>query len=455
MSAAVFVVDDDRSIRLVLARALKAAGFLVREFESAQAFRAALDAGAPDALFLDVRMPNEDGLSVLKSLKRTHPTLPVIVMSAYADLQSTVRAFSDGALEFLAKPFDLNEAVQLVERALEATRALDLSELEPTRAELIGESAAMAQLYRAIGRLTRTSLNVLIQGETGTGKELVARALHRHSPRAHLKLVAINTAAIPAELLESELFGHERGAFTGAQSRRIGRFEQANGGTLFLDEIGDMPLGLQTRLLRVLASKEFYRVGGTDSIHCDVRVIAATHQDLRQKVREGSFRADLLHRLDVIRIELPALRERATDVPVLAQHFLRSAASELNLDEKHFDESALSALAAHDWPGNVRELENLCRRLTALNPTARLGLNDVQRELSAQAGQHESDWSKALKKWAQQALARGDTELLSKAMKTLEDTLIDTAITHHQGHLQDAARSLGIGRNTIARKKKS
>jgi len=453
MSAQIWVLDDDRSIRLVLSRALKAADFGVREFESAADFKSALEHAVPDALFLDVRMPNEDGLSVLKGLKRTHPELPVVVMSAYADLQSTVRAFSDGALEFLAKPFDLNEAVRLVGRALEREQAFSLSELSPTRGELIGESPAMAQLYRTIGRLSRSSLNVLILGETGTGKELIARALHRHSPRANAPLVAINTAAIPSELLESELFGHERGAFTGAQTRRIGRFEQAHGGTLFLDEIGDMPLSLQTRLLRVLASNEFYRVGGNEALSADVRVIAATHQDLRQKVLDGSFRADLLHRLEVVRIDLPSLHERRADVGLLAQHFLRAAALELKLDEKHFDPAAINALENYRWPGNVRELENLCRRLTALKPTQRLDLSDVESELGIRLNAPPADWTGALESWASDSLKRGDNQIMQRAIDQLHATLINCALAHTDGHVQQAAKALGIGRNTITRKR--
>ena len=386
----IWVVDDDRSVRFVLATALRDAGYTVDGFDSAAAALQALGArGAPDLLFTDVRMPGDDGLVLLRKLKATHPDLPVIVMSAYTDIASTAGAFRGGAWEFLSKPFDLDHAVALAERAL--PRRAAVAERAATRVQapageplagnaLIGAAPAMRALFRNIGRLAQAPLSVLVTGETGTGKELVARALHRESPRASRPFVALNTAAIPAELLESELFGHEAGAFTGATRRHVGRFEQADGGTLFLDEIGDTPMPLQVRLLRVLAEGEFFRVGGRELIRVDVRVIAATHQPLQRLVDEGRFRADLMHRLDVVRLQLPPLRERRDDVPALATRFLADAATSLGTTAKRLAPAVLARLQAHDWPGNVRELENLCWRLAALAP------DDYQSQPSGDAG---------------------------------------------------------------------
>src|SRR5689334_11736041 len=372
---AVWVVDDDRSVRYVLAEALRDAGYRVQAFADADAALAAVaDAETPDLVFTDVRMPGTGGLDFLAALRKRRADLPVVVMSAYTDVATTAGAFRGGAHDYLAKPFDLDAAVALAQRALPQEAhfvPVPAPSVLPTpaaRAELLGDSAPMRELFRAIGRLAQAPLSVLITGETGTGKELVARALHHESPRAHKPFVALNTAAIPAELLESELFGHEAGAFTGAHKRHVGRFEQADGGTLFLDEIGDMPAALQTRLLRVLAEGEFFRVGGRELIRVDVRVIAATHQDLAAKVADGSFRADLLHRLDVVRLQLPPLRARKDDVPLLAARFLAVAAQRLGTPAKRFAKPALERLRAHDWPGNVRELENLCWRLAALAP---------------------------------------------------------------------------------------
>ncbi|MBA2237523.1 MAG: nitrogen regulation protein NR(I), partial [Lysobacter sp.] len=365
VSARLWVVDDDRSVRFVLATALRDAGFVVDAFDHAADVLAALqDRGAPDLLFTDVRMPGDDGLVLLDKLKRFAPQLPVVVMSAYTDVASTAGAFRGGALEFLSKPFDLDDAVALARRTLGA--APEGVDAAPEQIDagpgLLGSSPAMRTLFRAIGRLAQAPLSVLITGETGTGKELVARALHRESPRASQPFVALNTAAIPAELLESELFGHEAGAFTGAQRRQLGRFEQAHRGTLFLDEIGDMPLALQTRLLRVLAEGEFFRVGGRELIRVDVRVVAATHQELETLVADGRFRADLLHRLDVVRLRLPPLRERLEDVPLLAERFLAAAAARLDARPKRLSQAALERMLAHDWPGNVRQVENEVRR---------------------------------------------------------------------------------------------
>ena len=460
-SARIWVVDDDRAVRFVLSEALRDAGYRVQAFDSA---RAALDASAteaaPDLVFTDVRMPGLDGLGFLDALKRQQPELPVIVMSAYTDIASTAGAFRGGAHEFLSKPFDLDEAVALAARALPQAAVPspigDETAVEATverGAEIIGDTPAMRELFRVIGRLAQAPLSVLITGETGTGKELVARALHRESPRAHKPFVALNTAAIPAELLESELFGHEAGAFTGAHKRHIGRFEQADGGTLFLDEIGDMPASLQTRLLRVLAESEFFRVGGRELIRVDVRVITATHQDLEARVGKGEFRADLLHRLDVVRLQLPPLRERKNDIPVLAQRFLQQAGKQLGTPAKRFGADALKRLQAHDWPGNVRELENLCWRLAALVPDETIAAKDLQQALRpAKGNEARSDWMQALAQEAAAALARGDGDIHAELRERFDRVLLETALQHTSGHRQHAAEILGLGRNTLTRK---
>ncbi|GAA4857495.1 nitrogen regulation protein NR(I) [Luteimonas vadosa] len=451
------MVDDDRAVRFVLATALREAGHAVTAFDSAQAVQAALDAGtrAPDLLFTDVRMPGDDGLVLLERLKRAHPRLPVVVMSAYTDISSTAGAFRGGAAEFLSKPFDIDEAVALAGRALAQREQSPDTAVAPEPAEddrLIGETPAMQQLFRAIGRLAQAPLSVLVTGETGTGKELVARALHRESPRARKPFVALNTAAIPAELLENELFGHEAGAFTGAQKKHVGRFEQADGGTLFLDEIGDMPASLQTRLLRVLAEGEFFRVGGRELIHVDVRVVAATHQDLDALAAEGRFRADLLHRLDVVRLHLPPLRERRDDVPRLAARFLRAAATRFDTAPKRFGKPALERLRAYDWPGNVRELENLCWRLSALAPGDVITPADLGDALDGGRRREPGDWDAALKAWARDRLAAGDDGLHAEARERLDRVLLDAALEHTGGRRTEAAARLGLGRNTLTRK---
>ncbi len=457
--ARIWVVDDDHGVRFVLAAALREAGHEVTTFATGEEALATLArTPAPALLVTDVRMPGEGGLALLEKLKAAHPALPVIVMSAHTDVASTAGAFRGGAFEFLSKPFDLDAAVALAERAL-AAHAGDVepaasqppADEQPSSAmQLVGDTPAMRALFRAIGRVAQAPLNVLVTGETGTGKELVARALHAESPRAGKPFVALNTAAIPAELLESELFGHEAGAFTGASRRHIGRFEQAHGGTLFLDEIGDMPAALQTRLLRVLAEGEFFRVGGRELIRVDVRIIAATHQPLQALVDAGRFRADLLHRLDVVRLELPPLRERREDIPTLAGNFLAAASRRLGIRPKTFAKPALLRLQQHDWPGNVRELENLCWRLAAMAPGDRIGVADLGGGLRESA--NDADWERALAAWATKALEAGMPDLHANARERFDRILLEAALAASDGHRGRAAERLGLGRNTLTRK---
>nr|WP_317402569.1 nitrogen regulation protein NR(I) [Plesiomonas shigelloides] len=461
----VWVVDDDSAIRWVLDKALSSSQIRCETFDSAAAVLDALQQSKPDVLLSDIRMPGMDGLTLLGQLQQQAPQLPVIIMTAHSDLDAAVSAYQRGAFDYLPKPFDLDEAVALVERALQHSfeqRQQRTPANEPVRgaqSEIIGEAPAMQEVFRAIGRLSRTAISVLINGESGTGKELIAHALHRHSPRANAPFIALNMAAIPKDLIESELFGHEKGAFTGAGAVRQGRFEQANGGTLFLDEIGDMPLDIQTRLLRVLADGQFYRVGGHTPLHVDVRIIAATHQDLEARVREGLFREDLFHRLNVIRLQLPALRERRQDIAALSRHFLLSAARELGVEAKTLHPDTLRVMSEFHWPGNVRQLENICRGLTVMAAGKEIFVSDLPAELTRPASSVDTaasalNWQQPLQQWVLQQLARGQEDLLTTLQPEFEQLLLDAALQHTRGHKQEAARLLGWGRNTLTRKLK-
>ncbi len=454
-----WIVDDDQSVRWVLEKALKQADMETRSFERAEHLLEALDDGEPDVLITDVRMPGMSGIALLERLQNTCPHLPIIVITAHSDLENAVAAYKGGAFEYLPKPFDIDEAVELVRKAARANGVgAEGTATEPdAMASMIGRAPAMQEVFRSIGRLAGSSMTVLITGESGTGKELVARALHEHSPRAQQPFVALNTSAIAAELLESELFGHEKGAFTGADARRIGRFEQADGGTLFLDEIGDMSPALQTRLLRVLAESEFYRVGGQAPIRVDVRVIAATNQDLARAVKESRFREDLYHRLNVIRINTPPLRQRREDIPQLLQHYLAAAAEELGSVPKSIDAEALGALQSFDWPGNVRQLVNATRRLTVTAPGGVITAQDIPTDLGGvdETRQGAREWTRLLASWAERQVQRGNQPLLDSALPEFEKTLIQLALAHTKGHRQEAAKLLGWGRNTLARKMKA
>ncbi|WP_457666585.1 nitrogen regulation protein NR(I) [Thiolapillus sp.] len=457
-AAAVWIVDDDRSIRWVLEKALAKAGFDVRSFEHPGDLLKALQAYEPAVILSDIRMPEMDGLTLLGKIHEAQPELPVIIMTAHSDLDSAVKAYDVGAFEYLPKPFDLEDAVDQVERAVasrnrEATSGgNELGE----NAGIIGEAASMQEVFRAIGRLAKSNISVLINGESGTGKELVARALHEHSPRAAQPFIALNMAAIPHELMESELFGHEKGAFTGAQTRRVGRFEQAEGGTLFLDEIGDMPAEAQTRLLRVLADGEFYRVGGGNTVKADVRIIAATHQDLEEQVARGRFREDLFHRLNVIRIHIPPLRERREDIGVLMEHFLRKVAQELEVETKRLTSDALARLEAFSWPGNVRQLENTARWLTVMASGQEIYPQDLPQEITGETVEPGAvaspgeDWQTALQNWVAASHQAGQTGLLHE----VEAVMIKAALLATEDRRQEAAQLLGWGRNTLTRKLK-
>jgi len=455
----IWIIDDDRSIRWVLEKALRQTDINVESFENANGILDLLSNTQPSAIVSDIRMPGTDGLELLNEINQHYPNIPVIIMTAHSDLDSAVSAYHSGAFEYLPKPFDVDEAVDLVTRAIQYNQNQKIQQApvcHEETPEIIGEAASMQEVFRAIGRLSRSKITVLITGESGTGKELVADALHKHSPRANLPFIALNTAAIPRDLLESELFGHERGAFTGAQQQRQGRFEQADGGTLFLDEIGDMPAELQTRLLRVLADGEFYRVGGHTPIKVDVRIIAATHQDLEIGVKQGKFREDLFHRLNVIRIHIPALRERNEDIPLLAKHFLKLAAIELNVEVKQLDKNTQNYLSQLSWPGNVRQLENTCRWLTVMSPGKMIHMDDLAPELknSAPLPSTSDDWEGALKRWADHQFSCGQSSLLEEALPKFENILINAALNQTGGRKQDAAKLLGWGRNTLTRKLK-
>jgi two-component system nitrogen regulation response regulator GlnG len=491
----IWVVDDDESIRWVMQKSLMRAGMKVQTFEGAAELFDALAEDAPDVLITDIRMPGVSGLELMERVRHERPGLPVIVMTAHSDLDAAVASYKGGAFEYLPKPFDVDAVAELVRRAAARREAQEpLPELGATA--IIGEAPAMQDVFRAIGRLSQSQITVMITGESGTGKELVARALHLNSPRTGKPFIAVNTAAIPKDLMESEFFGHERGAFTGAQTQRKGRFEQADGGTLFLDEIGDMPADLQTRLLRVLQNGEFYRVGGVSPVKVDVRVIAATHQDLETLVKEGRFREDLYHRLNVIRIRIPSLRERSEDIPLLMRHFLAAAAKELQAEAKRVQPDVMERLQRFDWPGNVRQLENVCRWLTVMAPGQDVHLNDLPPELREAGGvapvpvvraptspstpdmptvaveapietavvdapapvpvpplaRGDTTWFETLRAWADGEFAAGRSALLDEAMPLFERTLILSALSATKGQRQEAARRLGWGRNTLTRK---
>ena len=451
----IWIIDDDKSIRWVFEKALARTDLEFRTFASVPEALNALNSEQPQVVVSDIRMPNGSGLDFLQEIKQRLPDIPVIIMTAYSDLESAVAAFQGGAFEYLAKPFDVDQAIDIIKRAVEesmrqATEAVSHEETP----EIIGQAPAMQEVFRAIGRLSRSHATVLINGESGTGKELVASALHRHSPRAEKPFIAINTAAIPKDLLESELFGHERGAFTGAQAARRGRFEQADGGTLFLDEIGDMPSDLQTRLLRVLCDGQFYRVGGHNPVKVNVRIIAATHQDLEERVKLGLFREDLFHRLNVIRLRLPPLRERREDVPLLVKHFLQQSAQELGVETKQPSAAALRYLATMSWSGNVRQLENVCHWLTVMAPGQNIDVADLPPELKEDSSKPltASSWQDALASEVTDALNRGEQNVLETRTKEFEKILITKALQHTGGRRIEAATQLGMGRNTLTRK---
>jgi two-component system, NtrC family, nitrogen regulation response regulator GlnG len=458
----VWIVDDDRSIRWVLEKALSKEPYQVESFENAEMVLARLATKRPDVIISDVRMPGMDGMTLLNQIVQKTPGLPVIIMTAHSDLQSAVDAYQGGAFEYLPKPFDIDEVVNVTQRALEKSRENLPDQKSPELTdspEIIGEAPAMQEVFRAIGRLANSNVTVLINGESGTGKELVARALHRHSPRKAQPFVALNMAAIPHDLIESELFGHEKGAFTGAATKRQGRFEQADGGTLFLDEIGDMPAEAQTRLLRVLADGEFFRVGGHTSVKVDVRIITATHQNLEELVEQHKFREDLFHRLNVIRIHLPSLSQRQGDVPALINYFLQRSAQELNMEVKTVLPEAIEFLQQLSWPGNVRQLENMCRWLTVMAPGREIHLEDLPPELRSAEAQASGesgggDWSELLQSWAKDSLNNGEENILKAATPIFEATLIETALEYTQGRKREAAEILGWGRNTLTRKLK-
>jgi two-component system nitrogen regulation response regulator GlnG len=455
----IWIAEDDRSLRWVMEKAISREGIEVRSFENGDDLLVALQSSLPEIIISDIRMPGIDGLELLKEIHSSRPDIPVIITTAHSDLDSAVAAYQGGAFEYLPKPFDLDELVDVARRGVTFAREQKpkaIPRAAPPSQEIIGEAPAMQEVFRAIGRLSNSNITVLINGESGTGKELVAHALHKHSPRRNSKFIALNMAAIPHDLIESELFGHEKGAFTGAAQRREGRFEQANGGTLFLDEIGDMPPEAQTRLLRVLADGEFYRVGGHTSVKVDVRIIAATHQNLEELVENNRFREDLYHRINVIRVHLPKLSDRREDIPQLMTHFFHRAAKELEMEPKLLSQEAEDFFCGMEWPGNVRQLENICRWLTVMAAGREVLLTDLPPELKAEEASSElrvqGDWQQLLRRWSERELKSGRRDILSQAVPDFERTMIETALAHTSGRKKDAAELLGWGRNTLTRK---
>jgi len=453
----IWIVDDDRSIRWVLEKSLDKAGFDSESFDTGDGLLDRLKTVQPDAIISDIRMPGIDGLEMLQEVQDSYPQIPVIIMTAHSDLSSAVKSYKRGAFEYLPKPFDVNDAVSVTERAVKhASENKTTSSAIPTveAKEIIGEAPAMQEVFRAIGRLSHSNITVLIKGESGTGKELVAQALHKHSPRADKPYIPLNVAAIPKDLIESELFGHEKGAFTGATQLRVGRFEQADGGTLFLDEIGDMPMETQTRLLRVLSDGEFYRVGGLTPIKADVRVVAATHQNLEERVKEHLFREDLYHRLNVIPIHLPRLADRREDIPALMDHFLGRAAQQMGVEKKALRTETSQYLTSLPWPGNVRQLENFCSWITVMASGREIFINDLPEEFLNPTDQESvsGNWAHSLKSWADQELSLGHSGILQQATPIFEKCMIEVALKHSGGRTRDASELLGWGRNTLTRK---
>jgi two-component system nitrogen regulation response regulator GlnG len=448
----VWVVDDDESIRWVLEKGLSEHNIDVEVFESAHKVVLKLESENPDLILTDIKMPGTSGIDLLDQVQNLRPEIPVIIMTAHSDLESAVESYEHGAWEYLPKPFDIDEAVKMIERAtLSPSQNLDSENENETKAEIVGEAPAMQEVFRAIGKLSNSNSTILLVGQSGTGKELVAKALYQHSPRKDKAFIALNMADIPKELLEAELFGHERGAFTGAEEKRIGRFEQANGGTLFLDEIGDMQLETQTRLLRVLSNGEFYRVGGREPIKVDVRIITATHQNLDVQVKEGAFREDLFHRLNVIKLTLPNLNERREDIPALAKHFFKLSSEELGEERKYLSQEVEDYFLSLPWPGNVRQLENTCRWLTVMSPTREIRLEDLSDDLISEET-NEAEWTDLLNLWVENSLAKGENNLLEKTLPDFEQTLIKATLRKTKGKKKEAADILGWGRNTLTRK---
>ena len=448
----VWIVDDDESIRWVLEKGLSEKDLKVETFESAHQVLKKLDQETPGVILTDIKMPGTSGLVLLDQVKELRPEIPIIIMTAHSDLESAVKSYEHGAWEYLPKPFDIDDAIKIVKRAISSDDELGDQLESKSKAEIIGEAPAMQEVFRAIGKLSNSNSTVLLVGQTGTGKELVANALFQHSPRKEKSFIALNMADIPKELLEAELFGHEKGAFTGADERRIGRFEQANEGTLFLDEIGDMPLETQTRLLRVLSNGEFYRVGGRKPITVDVRIIASTHESLEEQVEKGIFREDLFHRLNVIKITLPKLSERRDDIRALCQHFLKLTALELKEESKYLSEEVEDYFSKLAWPGNVRQLENVCRWLTVMAPSRQVRLEDLPADLKNESTGSKTEWTGILKSWAEDSLSKGETDLLDLALPEFEKTMIEAALNKTMGKKNAAAKLLGWGRNTLTRK---